>query len=102
MRSVDVHSLYPETLTIGSSLSVLVSPLPGQLTVTLKYGSGGTLWFSGSTLTTGCTFATAQRYLMASTEIFNFVGAGQFKLEVTGATTTVYLVRGRSAGFDQT
>lgn len=102
MRSTDIYSIYPETLVIGTSITVLVSPLPGQLSVGLKWGAGGTLWFYGSSISGGCTFATAQQYLIGGAEIVNLASSGPFKLGVSGATTTVYMYRGRSMGFEQT
>lgn len=98
----DVFSLYPETLVIGASLTALISPLPGQNFCTVKYGGGGTLYFSaGSTNSYGCSFAIAQLYPIAATEAFHFNGAGFFNLQTGGATTTVYINRGISAGFAQ-
>lgn len=102
MRSEDIHSLYPETLVIGTNVTALVSPLPGQIACTVKYGSGGTLYFAGATLASGSSFATAQLYPLGAAEIFSFDSAGYFKLRAEGATVTCYMVRSRSAGFDQT
>lgn len=102
MRSEDIFSLYPETIVLGTSLSCTVSALPGQLACTLKYGSGGTLYFLGTSSSIGCSFATAQKYPIGLTEVFSFDSAGQFRVGAEGATTTFYLVRGRSMGFDQT
>lgn len=101
-RSDDIFSVYPETLVIGPSLTALVTALPGQISVTLKYGSGGTLWFLGSSMTGGCTFASTQQYLIGGSEIFNMANSGQFRLGTTGATVICYLARGRTASFDQT
>lgn len=98
----DVFSLYPETLVIGASLTALISPLPGQNFTTIKYGGGGTLCFSaGATNSYGCSFAINQYYPIGTTEAFHFNGAGYFKLTTFGATTTVYINRGISAGFSQ-
>lgn len=102
MRSTDIHSLYPETLHIPTGATCTISPIPGQLSVTVKYGSGGTLWFQGASFSSGSSFAVAQRYLIGSSDVLTFHGAGPFRLEATGATVVAYIVRGRSAGFDQT
>ncbi len=98
----DVFSLYPETLVIGSSIIALISPLPGQNFTTIKYGGGGTLCFIAEAASSyGSTFAINREYPVGTTEAFHYNGAGYFKLAVSGATTTVYINRGISAGFSQ-
>ena len=101
-RTDDIFSVYPETLVIGASISCTVTPLPGQCSVTLKYGTGGTLWFLGTSSSIGCSFASAQAYLIGGSEIFSMANSGSFRLGANGATTTVYVARGRTQGYDQT
>lgn len=111
IRSQDIKSIYPETLVIASGVNTVITPLPGQIDVTIKYHSGGTAFISGSTFfygpsigftAYGCSFATAQQYLLSAGEIFKFQGTGEFRLSISGATTTLYMARGVGAGFPQT
>lgn len=101
-RMNDIFALYPETITMAAGTSCIIQAIPGQLSVTLKYGSGGTLYFRGSSQSFGCSYTTIQRYPIGTSEVFNFSGAGQFSVEVQGATTIFHIVRSQSAGFSQT
>jgi len=101
-RSEDIFAFYPETVVMGPSLTVLLSPLPNQLSCTIKYGSGGTLFFFAETTNSaGCSYTTVKKYPFYSTEIFNFNGSGFCRLGVEGATTTFYINRGLSMGSTQ-
>jgi len=94
------YALYPETLVIGASTACDVLPLPGQNRVWLQYGSGGTLFILGTSITEGSTFASAQRFLVPfTTTPFLIPLSGILKLGSNGATTTCFLLRGRSDGF---
>lgn len=103
-RDTDIFSLYPETIALAAGSSAIFSPIPGQIACTIKYASGGTMAFIGSTLAGGfgSTLAIAQKYILGTSEIFNFDSAGQFSIEAQGATVVFYMVRSRSAGFSQT
>lgn len=101
-RESDIFSLYPETITMAAGTSHIFKPIAGQIAATIKYGSGGTLYFLGATASLGSSFATAYKYPLGINEIFNFDCAGEFSIEVQGATTIFYVLRSRSAGFPQT
>ncbi len=87
---------------MAAGVTAIFSPIPGQIACTIKYESGGTLAFLGTSASFGSSFAVANKYVLATTEIFNFDSAGEFSLESQGATTVFYIVRSRSAGFPQT
>jgi len=98
----DVFSLYPETLVIGASLTALISPLPGQNFTAIKSAFGSSIsLIAGATNAYGCSFAVSQAYPIGQTEIFHWNNSGSLKLQTIGATATVYLVRGLTAGFTQ-
>lgn len=101
-RETDIFSLYPETIIAASGTTLVFQPLPGQLAVTIKYGSGGTLYFAGASSSFGTSvFGTSCLYPLGTTEIFNFNCAGNFSVSIAGTTTIFYVVRARSAGFTQ-
>lgn len=103
MSSQDTSSVYgilTETLVMAPSVTVMITPLPGQISATLKWFSGGSLSITSASLTSGgCTFASANAYLVGTTEVVNMNLAGNIYLMASGATCTAYLLRGRSAGF---
>lgn len=102
MRSEDIYAFYSETVVMGPSLSVTIAPIPGQLSCSIKYGNGGTLFFmNDSAITGGCSYTTVNKYPFASTEVFNFNGSGYCKLGIGGATTTFFINRGLSMGSTQ-
>jgi hypothetical protein len=94
-----VFGVLPETLVIGASIAATLAPIAAQDSLILKYGSGGTLFVlsSGATLPSGTSFATASKYLVGTSEILNLGRySGPLVLGAEGATTTCYLLRGRS------
>lgn len=108
-RSDDLTWLYPETLVIGTSIVAQILPLPGQAAAILKWGSGGSLQVQGQTLAfgasngtqstaeqlaTGSTYASAQVYLVGTSEILNLNMQGILTLSAIGSTVTCYLLRG--------
>lgn len=94
----DIQTLYPETLIIPSGASTLISPIAGQMSVVLKYGTGGSLSISNVSDSAGSSLASAQLYIMGTSEILSMDTVGGFYLTATGATVTCYLLRGRSSG----
>lgn len=101
-RETDIFSLYPETIHMASGTTAIFKPIPGQIACTLKLGTGGTMYFVGTSSAIGSTLAVNQKYPIGSAEIFNFDSAGEFSVEAAGATIVFHMVRSRSAGFSQT
>jgi hypothetical protein len=101
-RETDIFSLYPETIVAASGVTIIFQPIQGQVSATVKYGSGGTLFFYGATQSFGASFSTAAKFLIGSGEVYTFDSSGNFSIGIEGATTTFYVLRGRSAGFTQT
>lgn len=104
-RATDGGSLYPERIAVpcGASLlgaSILITPLPGQLSVMLKndFNNGGSLTISNIVDTYGSSSAISQQYLIGLAEIISFDMTGSFYLSAFGATQTVWLLRIRSQG----
>jgi len=96
----DIEAFLPETVVIGPAQTISIPPVAYQIAGILKYGTGGTLFIQGATFTfanqaQGTTFASAKQYLVSSNEVVN-VGAmvGGLTLTVSGATVTLYLLRG--------
>lgn len=122
--SDDIFSLATSRVTVpvGATLAAFVDILPGEISCTVKYLSGGTLeilqcstgaslvsggsqlfsapnFMSGSTQTVAMLAAlSGTGYLMGTSEVLNFDGAPRFYLSSTGATTIVTLIRGLRAG----
>lgn len=99
----------------GSTQAFFLDVIPGQVTTTVKYISGGTLEIIGCTTNAGIndpskiavstTFSVADLgalngtgYLMGTTEILSVDGPIRVYLSSTGATTTVCLIKGRASG----
>lgn len=101
-RETDIFSLYPETIVAASGVTIVFQAIPGQVSSTIKYGSGGTLFFYGATQSFGASFSTAAKYLIGSGEVYTFDSSGSWSVGIEGATTTFYVLRGRTAGFTQT
>lgn len=100
----DVFSNYPELLALPAGVTAVISSIPGQLGLILKYVSGGSLSvlrnpepYAGTT-TVGTSFATAGLYTLATTEILNVSMAGDMYLIATGATCVANMLRLRSQG----
>ena len=106
---------------VGATVAVFFTPLPGQVSSSIKYMNGGTLEilpaslgisFAPGTSTVNGTFfssgstQSAQAlanlsgtgYLMGTTEVFTIAGPAPFYLSATGATTLVSTVRSFSQG----
>lgn len=95
----------PFIIPPGATLAVLITGSEGQAAQLLKYGSGGSLQIMGVTL--GVTMSAAQLvsagnsggYLFGTSEAVSVDGAARYYLMATGATTTVYQIRGLTAGY---
>lgn len=82
----------------GISNALLINPIAGEISMSLKYFSGGSLEiFNVSPGATVMPVVTAgQGYLVGSNEIVNSSGCPKFGLVATGATTLAYLLLGLS------
>ncbi len=96
------------TVPAGYSLALLVSPIAGEVSSTLKWFSGGSLeilqaGFTQVSAQTQAVFpvqtAVDQGYLLSVAEVVNTDGAARYYLAATGTTTQAYLLRGLSQGF---
>lgn len=103
-NSGNIFKLLPETVNLSAGQTVLISALPGQIGVTVKYVSGGTLSFISATLTInaqayGVSLAASQKYIIGTSEIFNFDGSGSFTLLAEGVTTVFSMIRGLAGDY---
>ncbi len=93
------------TVPAGYSNALLVNPVPGQVSSTLKWFSGNSLEIMQAAVTLGAGLsvpiqtATGQGYLLSVSEAVNTDGAARYYLCATGATTQAYLLMGLSQGF---
>jgi hypothetical protein len=98
----------------GATQAVLISPFAGQLSVTLKYSSGGTLEVLPAGLTTlgspGCFLPIAQAaatlaalsgmgYLLGGSEVLSISGPASFYLSSLNATSIVYAIFTKGQGY---
>jgi len=94
----DVGSVYPEQLAIGPGTQCDIIQMPGQNSISIKWMGGGSLSIVGSSLSVGCTFAFANLYTLAITEIVNTNLMGTISLLASGVTTTVQVLRYKTPG----
>lgn len=85
-----------ERLTIGSGLTAVISPIPGQNGFRLRYVSGGSLAIFGMSTSSGCSFATSNLYTMTTTEVLDLKVSGPVTLFCAGVTTICDLLRTRA------
>jgi hypothetical protein len=90
----DVHSGLGQRFFVGLSTIFGVTVAPGQVGAIYKYFSGGTLEIGGATLTWG------NGYVFAVGEAISMDSAGTFYFASTGSTSTLMVLRGRSAGIE--
>jgi hypothetical protein len=93
-----VYKQYPETLAIPTGVTALIPQMPHQVGVILNWESGGSLQIQGSSHIKGTTYATAQSYLLGTTEVLNVSLSGPLYLVATGATCVARLIRLLGAG----
>lgn len=103
-REVMVYSFGTTNLAVppGATAALLVKPFDSQVSMSLKYVSGGSLELfnaSQNATTAGAAFTgtLATGYLFATTEVLNVTGAPKYYLAATGATAVAALVVGLSA-----
>lgn len=93
-----VYKQFPETLAIPTGVTAIIKPMPHQIGVIVKYVSGGSLSIIGSSHASGSTFATANTYLLGSSEVLNVALSGPLQLSATGATSVAHIIRLLGAG----
>lgn len=101
-RNRDVFQFISERVTVGLSGFIGLTALPGQIAMTVKYMSGGTLEIGGSySLVNGVStaFSWGNGYQLSSSEIFNANMSGGYLLAASGATSIAHVIRGLSEGF---
>lgn len=94
----DIGSCYPEQLVIGPGIQCDVVQMAGQNAITLKWLAGGSLLIIGTSLAGGCSFASANQYIMATSEILSMDLMGSVSLLASGITTTVSVLRYKTPG----
>jgi hypothetical protein len=96
-----IYGVYPERFNLASGVTLYIPPLPGQISMTLKYISGGSLSVIGSSFGYGITLPViaSQVYTINDNELLNFNTSGGILLIATGSTAIFDVLRGRSAGF---
>lgn len=91
----------PEKVVVGLSAIVGITAIPGQNSLQIKYGSGGSLEI-GSTyigLVSGASpFTWGVGYLMGTSEIVYGSLNSNLYLAATGATVTCFVIRAASPG----
>ena len=84
----------------GSASAMLIFPNSKEISMTLKYFSGGSLEIFNAPLgnTTGSAngVSAGLGYLLATSEVVNATGAPRYYLCATGATAVAYLLIGLS------
>lgn len=102
-RETDVSRVLTSQVVVpaGATLAVLVTQLPSESALTLKYVSGGTAYILGFTAGMSLTAAelatgASTGYVLGSTEVLSFGGAAQFYVGSLGATSILHVMRGLS------
>lgn len=98
----DIANVLAEKLVIGTGVTCHIQVIPGQNAAALKYGGGGTLVILGTSSVFGCTFAVANQYVVGTAEVCNLNLMGGINIIAFGVTTTAFLLRGRTVGFEDT
>jgi hypothetical protein len=103
-RESDVYGFTGGLITVkaGGGSALLINAAPGQVSVTMKYASGGSLEIhpcpvgasAASTLPTG-----SSGYLLATSEVFNTSGPTRMFLVATGSDANVFFLKGLGPGF---
>lgn len=99
MSRTDVFGSWSKQYTLATNTILELPAISGQVAVTIKLLTGGTLEIGGPTMT-GQTFGTL--YPLSSSEVFNMDLAGSLYLYASGATCVVAIARGRSDGTQNT
>ena len=97
-RTDDVFQFLPQQLVIGLSQIFGVTIGAGQVSVSLKWFSGGTLEIGGTYVlsSTGVTtaFTWGTGYVLDTTESLSSNMSGNFYLAASGSTVVAMLLRG--------
>jgi hypothetical protein len=82
------YSLNATMISVGTSSVLKLDTLPGQCGLILQYVSGGTLWFSGTSLAigSGCVFQGAKDLNLPDFR-------GPIYLSATGATVVLNVIK---------
>ncbi len=105
--SRDVYGIFAERVHIGLSAAIGLTQIPGQISTSFKYLSGGTLEIVGSTAINappGWSLPVATwgaGYIVGTAEVIACDGPASFYLRSTGATSTIMVLRGLSNGYGQ-
>lgn len=92
----DIFGLEGFRVSVGLSSVIGVTIVPGQIATVVKYFTGGTL-----ELVNGLTPSPwGMGYVFGSTEALAIDQSTTAYFAATGATVTVMMVRGRSAGYE--
>jgi hypothetical protein len=89
---------------VGLSQVIKVTPVNQQVSVVVKYGSGGSLELvpiqpsGSSTVSGGSNITWGHGYLLSSTDAIAAVGPAVFYLAATGATAIAQVAFGDSVG----
>lgn len=97
-RSEDISIFKPERLDVGVSQVVGVTLVAGQISIILKYFSGGSLEVIDPLAQGGQTVLGGSGYMLATSEALNSSMIGTFYLTATGSTATAMLLRGKTIG----
>lgn len=95
MARNDVFGSWSKRYTLAPTTILELPAISGQIALTIKLLTGGTLEIGGPTLI-GQTFG--DMYPLSSSEVYNIDMSGAFYLYASGATCVVAVTRGRSDG----
>lgn len=99
-RISEAFGLGVTQIAVGLSAPFLVLPREKQISLALKYVSGGSLEIfaapTGATSGSVSGVSWGLGYLMGQTEVFNIEGPTRFYLAATGATAIAHLMLGLS------
>jgi len=89
----------PEKVVVGLSSIIGLTSIPGQNSLQIKYGSGGSLEIGSTVIGLGASpFTWGVGYLMGTSEVLYGSLNSMVYLAATGATVTCYVIRGVSPG----
>lgn len=88
--------LLPQRINVGLSSLIGITGLPGQMSISLQYLSGGTL----EIVSLGASIGWGQGWIIPAQSIISADTSGTLWLASSGATTTIMVLRARSQGFE--
>lgn len=104
MTQNEISVISATQVIVGLSQVIRVTPVNQQVSMVVKYGSGGSLelvpvQFSGSSTGAGGSNITwGKGYLLSSTDAISAVGPAVFYLAASGATSIAHIAFGYSTG----